>query len=83
MDHDLLANLHKLHTTELGEMRIKRNIHLETPDIIVWCVQKIKSADGIVRKGKNWYVTESGCIITINVHSYTVITAHKLQTQAE
>jgi hypothetical protein len=33
----------------------------------------------IVRKGKNWYVNVDNCEITINAHSYTIITAHKLK----
>jgi hypothetical protein len=68
----------KLHTTELGVERIKRNLCLNVDDVVDWCKQKIKNQNGhIIRKGKNWYVTIDGCIITINVHSYTIITAHK------
>ena len=35
----------------------------------------------IERKGKNWYITVDGCIITVNAYSYTVITAHKLRKE--
>ena len=76
-DNDLLVNLDKIHTTELGAVRIKRNLELETKDIVSWCVQKIKQADNIIRKGKNWYVRTDDAVITINAHSYTIITAHK------
>ena len=31
----------------------------------------------IERKGKNYYVTVDGIIITVNASSYTIITAHK------
>ena len=31
----------------------------------------------ITRKGKNWYVSVDGCIITVNAYSYTIITAHR------
>jgi len=79
---DLFNNIEKIHTTELGIMRIKRNLGLETKnvetkDIVNWCKQKIKQADDVYQKGKNWYVSFENCIFTINAHSYTIITAHK------
>jgi len=74
---DLLTNLDKVHTTELGEIRIKRNLNLEIEDAVNWCIQKTEHADSIVRKGKNWYVYAGNAAITINAHSYTIITAHK------
>ena len=74
----LLCNLDKIHTTELGEKRIRKNLGLKTNELIHWCIRKIKQADKIVRKGKNWYVTIGNAILTINAHSYTVITAHKV-----
>ena len=70
----------KIHTTELGVERIKRNLDLQTDDVVGWCKQKIKQADEITRKGKNWYVSVDNCVITINAHSYTIITAHKSKT---
>jgi hypothetical protein len=70
--------IEKLHTTELGVERIKRNLCLNINDVVDWCKQKVKNQNShIIRKGKNWYVTIDGCIITINAHSYTIITAHK------
>ena len=48
-----------------------------TEAAVEWCRAKIESSEaGIVRRGKNWYVTVDGCIITINAYSYTIITAH-------
>ena len=79
MDRDnlLLGNLDKLHTTELGAGRIKRNLSLDTNDVAVWCRDKIKSQDAIItRKGKNWYISIENCILTVNAYSYTIITAH-------
>ncbi len=74
---ELLVNLNKLHTTELGVVRIKRNLSLDTDDVMEWCKTKIRSANAVVtKKGKNWYVNVDNCIITINAYSYTVITAH-------
>ena len=77
-DHELLKNLDRLHTTELGIKRIKRNLSLETEDVVLWCKEKTESPEAvIIRKGKNWYVDAGGSVITINAHSYTIITAHK------
>lgn len=75
---ELLENLDRLHTTPLGEMRIRRNLSLDTEDVISWCKEKV-TADiaSVTRNGKNWYVNADGCVITINAHSYTIITAHK------
>ncbi|MCL2480539.1 MAG: DUF3781 domain-containing protein [Spirochaetaceae bacterium] len=75
--NDLIANFDKIHTTELGKERIKRNLELKTKDVVNWCLQKTKLADNIIRKGKNWYVYAGDSVITINAHSYTIITAHK------
>ena len=78
MNIELLNNLDKLHTTELGVMRIKRNLSLDTDDVVLWCKKKINSDHAVItRKGKNWYVNVDGCIITVNAYSYTIITAHK------
>jgi hypothetical protein len=75
--NDLLTNINKVHTTPLGIMRIKKNLALKTTDVVNWCKNKIKNADNIIRRGKNWYVHKENAIITINAHSYTIITAHK------
>ena len=74
---DLLNNMDKIHTTELGIVRIKRNLELETNDVVKWFKNKIKKENKIFKKGKNWYVSDKEFIITINAHSYTIITAHK------
>ena len=37
METDLIKNLDKIHTTELGTLRIKKNLSLDTPDLISWC----------------------------------------------
>lgn len=44
MTNKLLQNLEKLHTTELGIVRIKRNLGLETDDVISWCKNTILTA---------------------------------------
>lgn len=74
---ELIQNLDKLHTTALGVERIKRNLCLETEDVVCWCKDKIKDPNCfIIRKGKNWYADIDGCQITVNAYSCTIITAH-------
>ncbi|MCL2472500.1 MAG: DUF3781 domain-containing protein [Treponema sp.] len=75
MNNDLLNNLDKIHTTKLGVERIRKNLNLNTDDVVKWCKEKIEKAK-ITRRGKNWYVYTSDIVITINTHSYTIITAH-------
>ena len=75
---ELLQNLDKLHTTELGVMRIKKNLALDTDNVVEWCKAKIISENAsVLRNGKNWYINIDDCIITVNAYSYTIITAHK------
>jgi hypothetical protein len=81
-ENELILNLERLHTTDLGIMRIKRNLSLEVEDIVGWCREQIQSVDAlIVRKGKNCYVNIDNCEITVNAHSYTIITAHKVHSK--
>lgn len=78
MNSELINNIDKLHTTELGEVRIKQNLSLECSDTVKWCRDRILSPEAVIgRRGKNWYITVNGCIITVNAYSYTIITAHK------
>ena len=74
--NNLLENLDKLHTTELGVVRIKRNLSLDTENVVEWCRNKINSDNAVItRTGKNWYIDIDTCIITVNAYSYTIITA--------
>ena len=80
MANELLENLDRLHTTELGVIRIKKNLSLNVENVIEWCKEKISLFNAeITRKGKNWYITIDNCIITVNAYSYTVITSHKVK----
>ncbi len=73
----LVGNVHRLHTTELGTERIRRNLRIETADVAAWCRARILDrAATIGRRGKNWYVECGGCRITVNAGSFTIITAH-------
>ncbi len=74
----LLANLDKLHTTEMGISRIKRNCQIETEDVVFWSkAQILDEAAKMERIGKNWYIAVGEYEITVNAGSYTIITAHK------
>lgn len=76
----LIENIDKLHTTELGIERIKRNLQIETDDVVQWCKSRILCNDArFERNGKNWYAAADGCKITVNAYSYTIITAHKIK----
>ena len=74
---NLLSNIDKVHTTEMGIDRIKKNLGLDTNDVVEWCKNKVLDEGcNICRQGKNWYCEIDNIKITINAYSYTIITAH-------
>ena len=76
----LTENIDKLHTTEMGAERIKRNCQIETDAVVPWSKgQILDKTASIERTGKNWYVVSGSYRITVNAHSYTIITAHKVK----
>ncbi|WKY44394.1 GNAT family N-acetyltransferase [Eubacteriaceae bacterium ES2] len=77
--NDLLNNIKNLHTTELGIKRIGKNLDLKEKELLDWCKSAVGEADLHIRQGKNWYVYYKGIAITINAHSNTIITAHKIK----
>ena len=73
----LLANIDKIHTTEMGVNRIKRNLKINTENVVKYCKEKILDNNcNIYKQGKNWYCEVDNIIITVNSYSYTIITAH-------
>ena len=75
---ELLDNIEKIHSTEMGIERIKKNLRLDEVDVIEWCKEKLNDPNAVIeRQGKNWYVRIDGCEITVNAKSYTIITAHR------
>ena len=63
----LLSNIDKVYTTEAGIGRIKRNLKLETNDVVEYCKNKILNKDcNIYKQGKNWYCEIDHIKITIN-----------------
>ncbi|MCR4589418.1 MAG: DUF3781 domain-containing protein [Lachnospiraceae bacterium] len=78
MKDTLIENINKVHTTDMGVDRIRRNLGLGDIDVVEWCKGKILDPDAVIeRQGKNWYVHTDGCVITVNAGSYTIITCHK------
>ena len=75
---ELAALSAALHTTPMGEERIRRNAAPDAEDVIAWCRARLLSPGAAFeRRGKNIYVTADGCTLTINAGSRTVITAHR------
>lgn len=73
----LLDNISKVHTTEMGIDRIKKNLKLNTNDVVEYCKNKVLDKNcNIYKQGKNWYCEIENIIITINSYTYTIITAH-------
>ena len=77
-DNSLTQNIGKIHTTQMGEERIKRYLSLHIDDVVSWCKEFVAEADIITGHGKNWYAYGKGLALTINARSFTVITAHKI-----
>lgn len=75
----LLSNIDKIHTTKMGINRIKKNIKLDSYDVVDYCKNKILDENcNIYKQGKNWYCEIDNIIIIINSYSYTIITAHNI-----
>ena len=73
----LLLNVEKIHTTVMGADRIRKNLSLNSEDVVEYCKNKIKDKNcKLYNKGKNLYCEIDNIIITINLQSYTIITAH-------
>lgn len=78
--NSLIESIDKLHTTEMCIRRIKMNCQIETNDVVQWSRELILNRTArIERIGKNWYVLADNYRITVNAHSYTIITAHKVK----
>ncbi len=78
----LHSDINKIHTTELGFQRIRKNLAeraeslKEDSALIDFFKKLISSSDcKITRKGKNWYCQKDGIVLTVNGFNYCVITA--------
>lgn len=76
----LLDNIDKIHTTNMGIGRIKKNLKIDADDVVEYCKKKILDKKcHIYKKGKNWYCEIDDIKITINSYSYTIITVHRIK----
>ena len=79
--NNLISNIDKIHTTELGEDRIKKNLKLND-DAVNYLKEKLLDNRSIVYKeGKNYYCEIDNIKITINSYNYCIITAHLIKTK--
>ena len=77
----LISNIDKIHTTALGEDRIKKNLKLND-DAVNYLKGKLLDDKSIVYKeGKNYYCEIDNIRITINSYNYCIITAHRIKTK--
>lgn len=76
---ELLRNINKIHTTEMGIGWIKKNLKSYTSDVVEYCKNKVfnKKCD-IYKQGKKWCCEIDNIKISINSYSYTIITAHPI-----
>ena len=75
----LLSNIDKFHTTKMGIDRIRKNLKLDTNNVVEYCKNKVLDKNSnIYKQGKNWYCEIDNIKITINSYSYTIITAHTI-----
>lgn len=76
--NDLIKNIDKLHTTELGAQRIRKNMGLDETDTVSLCKSYISMPDAKFQLvGKNWYVESNNFIFTVNAKSHTIITVKR------
>ena len=61
----------------MGANRIRKNLRIDTVDVVEYCKNKIlEKSSRVYKKGKNFYCEVDNMTITINSYSYTIITAH-------
>ena len=74
----LLENIDRLHTTQLGINRISKKLKLDTENVVDFCKSLILDEKcRIYRQGKNWYCETGNIRLTVNSYSNTIITAHR------
>ena len=83
-NNDLLDNIDKLHTTELGKDRIRKNLKVNNNDVIAFLKEKILDKDCLInKKGKNYYCENDDIRITVNSYNFCIITAHLMNKKNE
>ena len=52
----LIDNIDKIHTTQIGADRIRKNLKIDVDDVTEYCIKKILDKNcRISKNGKNWY----------------------------
>ena len=81
---NLIDCIDKLHTTELGAGRVRKNLGVDSSvagdaaDVVAWCRARITDPRAVLeRRGKNWYAVVDDVVITVNATKFTIITAHR------
>jgi hypothetical protein len=84
---NLIDCIDKLHTTELGAGRVRKNLGVDSSvagdaaDVVAWCRARITDPRAVLeRRGKNWYAVVDDVVITVNATKFTIITAHRRTT---
>ena len=77
---ELINKVNELHSTDMGHIKKKKNLNLNVDNVVEYCKSLILKPDAkIERRGKNWYISVDGVIITVNAFTFTIITAHKVK----
>ena len=50
MMNNLLLNIDKMHTTKMGECRIRKNLKLNNIDVVEYCKNKVKDENCYIQK---------------------------------
>lgn len=58
--NDLIENIDRLHTTEMGSERIKKNLRIDTDDVVEWCRAKILDKNAEIEKNGKKLVYSHG-----------------------
>lgn len=45
---DLIKNIDKIHTTEMGILRIKKNLKLDVNDVVEYCKNKVLDNNAVI-----------------------------------
>ena len=78
--NELLISIDKLHTTALGEERIRKNLNIDNGDVIAYLKDRIRDRDCLIyKKGKNYYCEIDDIRVTVNSYNFCIITAHKIK----
>lgn len=72
---NFMGDIEKIHTTELGLERIRRNTGINDPINVL--KKAIINQNKMTENGKNYYIWVNDIIFTLNKSALTIITAHK------